>query len=339
MDDFDEALGLSAQAIQGIAPQRVCEYLQQSLESLADALERAPHAPVHQLEVLPAAERLVLLEQWNRTEAPYPKDRCVHELFEEQVARNPAAIALVFEEQTLSYAELNARANRLARHLVQLGVRADERVALCVERSLEMVVGLLAVLKAGGAYVPLAPTYPPERLTYMLEDAAPRVLLTHAPARATLQTAQVVAAASPVVLDLLADASLWAGESDADLDPRTLGLNSHHLAYVLYTAGSTGVPKGVMVEHCNLMNYLSWCIEDYLLRPGAIAPVNTSISFDATVTSLIAPLLRGGSLYLLKEGPDELRNLGRWIAVGQDCSLIKLTPSYLHGLGQLSETH
>ena len=167
----------------------------------------------------------------------------MHELFEAQVARDPDAVALIYEEQTLSYGELNARANRLARHLVALGVQPDARVGLCVERSLEMVVGLLAVLKAGGAYVPLDPAYPPERLAFMLEDCAPNVVLTHVAARATLDTATTGLEHRPATLDLVADAERWAAQPDTNLDPQTLGLSSRHLAYVIYTSGSTGTPR------------------------------------------------------------------------------------------------
>src|SRR5260370_2625979 len=133
---------------------------------------------VDQLPMLPAAERHQLLYEWNATEVAYPKDKCIHELFEEQVAKSPDATAVVFEEASLSYAELNRRANQLGHHLQQLGVKPDVRLGICVERGLEMVVGLLAILKAGAAYVPLDPAYPVERLRFMLEDSAPAVLLT-----------------------------------------------------------------------------------------------------------------------------------------------------------------
>src|SRR6185436_2375952 len=175
---------------------------------------------------------------------PYAEQLCVHELFEERSARAPDAVALVYEEQTLSYAELNARANRLARHLVALGVHPDDRVGLCVERTLEMVVALLAVLKAGGAYVPLDPAYPAERLAFMLEDSAPAVVLTHAAARAALEAAAANLDRPPSVLDLLDDADRWAAQSADDLQPAALGLAPSHLAYIIYTSGSTGAPKG-----------------------------------------------------------------------------------------------
>ena len=178
VDDLGEGFSLDAQTPASIGPMRVCEFMRTALESLTDALETSPAKPVRRLEVLPAAERHRLLYEWNATKAEYPGDRCVHELFEAQVEKSPDAVAVVFEDEELSYADLNRRANRLAHYLRQLGVKPDDRVAICVERGFEMIVALLAVLKAGGAYVPLDPAYPVERLRFMIDDAAPVALLT-----------------------------------------------------------------------------------------------------------------------------------------------------------------
>ncbi|EQB97795.1 hypothetical protein B738_28857 [Photorhabdus temperata subsp. temperata M1021] len=177
VEDFGEVLGLTAQVVQPFDPDRICGYMQQALESLAEALEQAPETPVRTLNILPQAERKLLLETWNATETAYPEQLCFHQLFEQQVEKNPDAIALVYEGQNLSYTELNTWVNRLAHQLIALGVVPDQRVAICVARSPAMVAGLLAVLKAGGAYVPLDPTYPGERLAHILNDAAPTILL------------------------------------------------------------------------------------------------------------------------------------------------------------------
>ncbi|WP_234844544.1 AMP-binding protein, partial [Sinorhizobium meliloti] len=246
VDDFGQELGLTADAVEPISADRICGYMQRALEQLVDALERAPDRPVRELDILPAEERSYLLEELNRTEADYPSDLCVHALFEAQVRRVPDAVALVFEEQSISYGALNADANRLAHHLIGLGVRPDQPVAICVERSPAMVVGLLAILKAGGAYVPLDPAYPGERLRQLLDDAGPRLLLCDAAGRAALG-AEAIADLSAVDLDTAMPA--WADQSADDPDPHALGLTARNLAYVIYTSGSTGTPKGVMVEH------------------------------------------------------------------------------------------
>ena len=173
-------------------------------------------------------------------------------MFEEQVEKAPDAVAVVFENDYLSYAELNRRANRLAHYLRGLGVGPDARVAVCVERSLEMVIGLLAILKAGGAYVPLDPAYPTERLRQILADAAPRIALSDAIGREALGAG---ALEDVPALDLDTP-SVWMELSAGNPDPRELGLTSGNLAYIIYTSGSTGTPKGVMVEHGNVVNFL-----------------------------------------------------------------------------------
>ena len=259
-----------------------------ALQSVVEALETAPTTAVNKLEVLPAQERHQLLYGWNDTAAEYPGEKCIHTLFEEQVARTPDATALVFEEQELSYEELNQRANQLAHTLRDLGIRPDDRVALCLERGFTMIVALLAVLKAGGAYVPLDPTYPADRLGFMLEDFTPVALLTEAHLLELFPRPGTAMA----VLDLT-DPRLWQQRPGENPDPDSIGLTSRHLAYVIYTSGSTGLPKGVMVEHQGLCNYLHWAITSY--RPNAGSLVTSSIAFDATITSLFGPLFVGGT--------------------------------------------
>ncbi|MER2931116.1 AMP-binding protein, partial [Serratia nevei] len=171
VEDFGDALGVTAQVQAPAEAARVCGYMQQALESLADALAQAPECEVRELETVPPEERTLLLDTWNRTEAPYPAEQCLHQLFEAQVSLSPSAPAVVYEDDSLSYGELNARANRLAHRLIAEGVKPDGRVGICVERGPAMIVGLLAILKAGGAYVPLDPSYPGDRLRYILQDA------------------------------------------------------------------------------------------------------------------------------------------------------------------------
>ncbi|KAG0323428.1 hypothetical protein BGZ97_004058, partial [Linnemannia gamsii] len=326
VEDFGSALGLTAQVVEPIDSARVCGYMQQTLQSLADALERAPDMPVWQLEVLPIEERECLLQTRNATTAPYPEHQCIHQLFEEQVKRTPEATALVYENQELSYAELNARANRLAHQLIELGVQPDTYVAICVKRSPAMVVGLLAILKAGGAYVPLDPAYPNERLRYILTDAAPALLLADMAGRAVLGEAMLAA------LTVLDPNAL---PEEASTNPDVPALASHHLAYVIYTSGSTGVPKGVMVLHRGLNNYLHWAAQTYAPKRGTV--VSSSLSFDATVTSLWTPLLYGSTALLLSEGK-EIDELEAYVHQAQGRGLVKITPMHFEMLGQRLQT-
>ncbi|HEV7369245.1 amino acid adenylation domain-containing protein [Arenibaculum sp.] len=258
---------------------------------LLERVAAEPDRPLGEIDLLGEAERHRLLVEWNRTEAAYPQERCIHELFEAQAKLHPDAPAVTFEGRSLSYGALNARANRLARHLRTLGVGPDRLVAIRAERSPEMVVALLAVLKAGGAYLPLDPSYPAERLAFMLADAAPVAVVTDG----SLGTPSV-----PVpVVDLGAEAS-WAGLPDTDLDRG--GLTPRNLAYVIYTSGSTGTPKGVMVEHAGLVNLVLWTRDAFGFGPKDALLLKTPFSFDASVWEFFSPLATGARLVLARPG-------------------------------------
>jgi len=293
-----QALSLEAQAPASVDPMRICEFMRTAMESLVDALETAPTRAVSTLQILPPAERRRVVDEWNATSAVFPSDQCVHQLFEEQVARTPDAPAVSFEGQKLSYAELNRRANRLAHHLRTLGVGPDSRVGLCAERSLEMVIGLMAVLKAGGAYVPLDPSYPSERLSFMLEDAGPIVLLT----QPHLKHLFAGDKAELPILDLT-EASRWAGQPETNLDACAIGLRPDHLAYIIYTSGSTGQPKGAMLEHKGLTNRLSWMQAAYGMDGSDAVLQKTPYSFDVSVWEFFWTLMVGSRLVMaLPEG-------------------------------------
>jgi amino acid adenylation domain-containing protein len=300
VDDFDTQFGLTVQTVQEIAPARICAMMHRALESLVDALEIAPRTPMGCLEVLPRAERDLLLFEWNATEAPYPRFKCVQELIEAHATRNPTKTAVGFAGQTLSFSDLNFRANQLAHHLRLLGVGPDTRVAICAERSLELIVGLLAILKAGGAYVPLDPRYPAERISFMLRDSEPIVVLTYGAGRQTLDQTSVCCAEIPR-LDLALDALEWAQHSNANLDPVGLGLTSSNLAYVMYTSGSTGTPKGVMVEHRNLVNLVTAYHASARLTGEDRVLQFASFSFDASVGEIFSALSIGSTLILRPE--------------------------------------
>ena len=235
---------------------------------------------------------------WSGTtpEPSFPSQQCIHQLFEKQVRTSPDPTAVVYEETSLTYAELNRRANRLAHYLRGLGVKPDARVAICVERSLEMVVALLAVLKAGGAYVPLDPAYPVERLRFMLEDCAPVALLTQRHLQGLFGE---MGDAVPLV-DLSTDPTAWNHQPDGNLDCASMGLTPEHLAYVIYTSGSTGTPKGVMVEHKSLVNRLVWMQAVYELDPDDAVLQKTPFAFDVSVWEFFWPLMTGARLVMAR---------------------------------------
>jgi arthrofactin-type cyclic lipopeptide synthetase C len=270
-------------------------------------------------------EQLRQLAEWNATDAAYPLDQCVHELFEAQVLRTPEAPAVIYDDSQLTYAELNAAANRLAHHLRGLGVKPDALVAVCMERSLELVISLLAILKAGGAYVPLDPAYPPERLTYMLQDSAPAALLTGGKAR------DVIAGHTSdlPVLDLERDAALWGNQSKANPDRPSSPAKSRRLAYVIYTSGSTGTPKGAMNEHRGVVNRLLWMQDAYKLGAGDAVLQKTPFSFDVSVWEFFWPLMTGARLVMARpEGHKDPDYLARIIERRQITTL-HFVPSML----------
>jgi amino acid adenylation domain-containing protein len=294
------------------------ERFSRHLLALLSAAAGDPEGSLSSLSMLSEAERRQQLVEWNETACEYPRGRCAHELFEEQAARTPDAEAVVCGGEQLTYAELNARANQLARYLRGAGVAAESPVGVLLERSVNLVVALLGIMKAGGAYVPLDPQYPQERINFILEDTCARVLLTQP------GLAERVAGTNAKVLCLDREREVIAREGAGN--PAAVA-RPENLVYVLYTSGSTGRPKGVMISHAGLVNYLSWAKQAYL-GTGQGAPVHSSIGFDLTVTSLYLPLLSGQSVVMLPEEygveglRDALRNRG-------DFSLVKITPSHL----------
>ena len=238
------------------------------------------------------AERRQLLVEWNDTQTNYPADQCIHHLFEEQVERSPDTTAAVFDDKQVTYRELNQRANQLAHHLQTLGVGPEMLVGICVERSLEMVIGLLGILKAGGAYVPLDPNYPPERLALMLIDAQPLVLLSQSHLLDTLpHTALSNMSAKIVALD-----TDWA--TDQPLTNPTSTIKPDHLAYVIYTSGSTGRPKGVQIVHQALTNFLTAMQQQPGLTNQDVLVAITTLSFDIAALEIYLPLLVGAKLII-----------------------------------------
>ncbi len=254
------------------------------------------------IQMVPLTEQQELIEQWNKTQQMYPTDAYIPQLIARQSVMTPHALAIVAEQQLLSYSELNQRANQLAHYLQALGVGPNVLVGLCVERSVDMVIGMLGILKAGGAYVPLDPTYPSERLAFMLEDAQVPVLLTqtHIATRLPAHTAKVVYVDTTEVF-----------EQQSVSEP-TSSPTAEDLVYVIYTSGSTGRPKGVQITHGNLLNLLFWHRDAFQISSADRATQLTSPAFDATGWEIWPYLILGASIYLPNEdtrvSPTRLRD-------------------------------
>ena len=303
------------------------ESIQRFAEQFQTLLTNAVHQPetaIAYLDILTPQKRQRLLVEFNQTTAPYPHEQCIHQLFEAQVERTPDSIAVVFENQQLTYAELNAQANKVAHYLQELGVKPEVLVGVCLTRSLSMLVGCLSILKAGGAYVPLDPSLPTARLAFVINDTQMPVLL----AQEHLTTR--IAAEGTTIVCLDTD---WETIAQHGTQNPTNSVTPENLAYVIYTSGSTGKPKGTLIPHRGMVNYLSWCTQAYAVEQGEGAPVHSSIAFDMTITGLFSPLLVGRTVKLLPETVG-VESLVGSLRQGCNYSLVKLTPAQLTLLGQ-----
>ncbi len=283
-------------------------------QTLLQGIVNNPDQRLLELPILSETERHQLLVEWNDTQAEYPKDACIHQLFEAQVTQTPDAIAIVFEDQRLSYRELNHRANQLAHYLQKMGVEPETLVGICLERSPLILVALLGVLKAGGAYVPLDPQYPKERLESMLADAQVSLLLTQS------MLFEVLPQDRQHLVDLETD-DLYAQE---DSENPTSKAKPTNLAYVLYTSGSTGKPKGVTIEHRSVVAFLNWARSVFTAEQLAGVLAATSLCFDLSVFELLAPLSCGGKVILAKN-IFHLPNL----PAAQEVTLLNTVPSVI----------
>ncbi|MEP7339281.1 MAG: amino acid adenylation domain-containing protein [Acidobacteriota bacterium] len=261
------------------------------LRTVLEQVVATPELRLSQLSLLTPGERAQALVEWNRTEKPYPDDVCLHRLFEAQAARSPEAVAVIFEDRQISYGQLDSRANQLARHLRSLGVGPGALVGVCLERSIEMVVGLLGVLKAGGAYLPMDPAYPLSRLAHLMEDGQPPALLTQE------RLVERLPAHWGQVICLDTDPDRIAEHSPAKLD---FAATADDLAYVIYTSGSTGTPKGVMVSHRSLVHRALSMIENYKFNSASRMLNFVSLGFDALFEEIFPLLASGGSIVILR---------------------------------------
>ena len=295
---------------------RMAEHFQTLLEGIV----ANPEISISDIPLLTKAERRQLLVEWNDTATDYPHDKCIHQLFEEQAERTPSAIALIFGDEQLIYRQLNARANQLAHYLRTLGVEPDVLVGICVERSIEMVVGILAILKAGGAYLPIDPHLPQERISFMLEDAQVRVLLTEQKWLSDLSLSQLIL----VCLDLPTKAV--SEKSQENLI--NLG-SSSSLAYVIYTSGSTGTPKGAMITHQGLGNFIHWQKVSGFITQADRALQRTTLSFDVASNEILTPLLTGATVVIAPSDIHQDLNAFVHLLIAEKITYLCLPPSVL----------
>ncbi|MEO1558214.1 MAG: amino acid adenylation domain-containing protein, partial [Cyanobacteria bacterium J06632_19] len=298
-------------------------------QTLLGAIVRNPQERVGKLPLLTEAERHQLLVEWNETQAEYSQDKCIHQLFEEQVKRTPDAVAVVFEEEQITYQELNHRANQLARYLQSLGVGADVLVGICVERSIEMVVGLLGILKAGGAYVPLDPEYPIERLTLILEDAVVSVLLSQEKLLKSLPQHQV----DVVCLD-----SDWEKITQTTQTAPLNEVTPNNSAYVIYTSGSTGKPKGVLINHLNVVRLFEATSCWYHFNEQDVWTQFHSYAFDFSVWEIWGALFYGGRLVIVPLSIARSPKSFYELLAKEKVTILNQTPSAFRQLIQTEES-
>ncbi|MBI5302092.1 MAG: amino acid adenylation domain-containing protein [Chloroflexi bacterium] len=287
--------------------------------TLLEGIAENPSQSLAALPLLTQVEREQILVEWNDTTADYVRDRCAHELFEQQVARTPNAIAVTLGEARLTYRELNARANQLAHHLRELGVKPETLVAICMERSLEMIVAVLGVLKAGGAYVPLDPTYPFDRLAFVLDDSRAPILLTQSHLTSRLPQ-------HPIQICLDTDWEKMTRESDANLP---LCATPENLVYVIYTSGSTGKPKGTLLQHRGLCNLIAAYHRDFGIGATSRVLQFFSFGFDGSVADIFSALLNGATLCLTP--PDAVSSINDFerLIAAQHITVAMLPPALL----------
>lgn len=299
------------------------ERMNKHFEGLLKSIVLNPEQCISQLPMLTEVEQQQLLFEWNNTQIEYPLDKCIHQLFEAQVERSPDKVAVVFEDQQLNYRELNARANQLAHYLQKLGVEPDVLVGICIERSLEMIVGLLGILKAGGGYVPLDSAYPQERLDFMLKESQAQILLTQSPLAARFAQYDI-----PVVyLD-----SDWQKIAEFEKENPENTTTAKNLIYTIFTSGSTGRAKGVAIEHRQLVNYLNGIQERCLSKPGRQFALVSTFAADLGNTVIFPCLINGGCLHLLSEARTTDSNAFLGYCQQHPFDYLKIVPSHLAAL-------
>lgn len=291
VDDYGSEFSLSAQCVNGIDPNRLVHYLEKSLESLIGALVDDPQQAIANLSILPEAEKNKVLIDFNHNPKISAATYFIHQQFELHALEKPNSIAVVFEDKAFTYDALNRRANQVAHTLIALGIKPDDRVAVYMERGIEMLIGIIGILKAGGAYVPLDPAYPKERLDFMLKDSVPVTLVTQRSLQDHADKWDIPA--------LILDSEELSCSTDTNPDPVALGLSEHNLAYVIYTSGSTGLPKGVMVEHANLTHLIASAQRQFEFNGNDVWTLYHSFAFDYSVWEMWGAFAHGGRLVVV----------------------------------------
>ncbi|MBA4376475.1 MAG: non-ribosomal peptide synthetase, partial [Anaerolinea sp.] len=322
IDEVDDGLRGAVEYSTALFDESTIARMMGHYQTLLESIVTDPDQRISDLSILAEAERHQILVEWNDTRTDYPKDKCIHELFEEQVERTPDAIAVVFEDQQMTYRELNQRANQLAHYLQSLGVGPEVLVGICVERSIEMVVGVLGILKAGGAYVPMDPTYPKERIEFMVMDTHSSVLLTQSWLLEKLPKAD-----SRLVL---LDTEWEIVDKYAQENPEPKAI-SENVAYVIYTSGSTGKSKGVMIRHRSLVSYIFYFGLELEIGTTDKLLQFDSLSFDISAEEIFACLTRGATLCLRTDAMLDISlliaNCNKW-----GVTILDLPTSYWHEL-------
>ncbi|MEO8209649.1 MAG: amino acid adenylation domain-containing protein, partial [bacterium] len=282
-----------------------------------------PEKKISELQMLSDAEKNIILNEWNNTDFVFDNFNCVHKLIEEQAFKTPGSVAVVFEDETISYYELNNRANQLANYLIRLGVNPETLVGICVERSIEMVIGILGILKAGGAYIPIDTSYPQSRIEFMISDSNAKVLITQKSIAETLPEN----ISKIVFID--DDWKKISNESSDNFDSK---VTLDNIAYVIYTSGSTGFPKGVMITHRSLSNHMLWMKDAFGFDSADSVLQKTPFSFDASVWEFYLPLILGGKLVMaIPEGHMDIAYLTETIQKN-NISILQLVPTLLRML-------
>ncbi|MBD3182749.1 amino acid adenylation domain-containing protein [Candidatus Poribacteria bacterium] len=299
--------------------QRMLEHFQNLLESLVTN----PDERISVLPILSSAEKHLIMREWNETSRDYDLDQCIHQLLEKQAKKTPESTAIVCKDKSLTYRELNARSNQLAHYLKRLGIGPEKTVGICMERSLDMITSIMGILKAGGAYVPMEHNYPEDRLSYMAKDSRMSVILTKSDQSPDL------AGHTTSRINIDKD---WKKISLEQATPSHSEVKSHNLAYVLYTSGTTGKPKGVAVEHRQLMNYCFGIMEKLDFKPQRSYAMVQPLTVDACITVLFPPLILGGTLHIiLREQSLDPRALGEYFK-NHSIDYLKIAPSHLEML-------